>query len=64
VAARGADEENEAVMGRGQRVRAERRVVRAMVVGRVLRESIMRVRGVAMVVDGEIAGDGCGVITS
>jgi len=55
VAARGADEENEAVMGRGQGVRAERRVVRAVVVGRVLRESIMRVRGVAMVVDGEVA---------
>jgi len=55
VAARGADEENEAVMGRGQGVRAERRVVRAVMVGRVLRESMVRVRGAAMVVDGEVA---------
>jgi hypothetical protein len=54
VAARGADEENEAVVARGQDVRAERRAVRAVVVGRVLRESIMRVRGVAMVVGEEV----------
>lgn len=54
MAARGADEENEAVVARGQDVRAERRAVRAVVVGRVLRESIMRVRGVAMVVGEEV----------
>jgi len=54
VAARGADEENEAVVARGQGVRAERRAVRAVVVGRVLRESMVRVRGVAMVVVEEV----------
>ncbi len=58
MAARGADEENEAVVARGQDVRAERRAVRAVVVGRVLRESIMRVRGVAMVGgEGSVAMD-------
>lgn len=60
VAARGADEENEAVVARGQDVRAERRAVRAVVVGRVLRESIMRVRGVAMVVGEEVMTVGVG----
>lgn len=54
MAARGADEENEAVVGRGQDIRAERRAERAVVVGRVLRESMVRVRGVAMVVDEEV----------
>ncbi len=60
MAARGADEENEAVVARGQDVRAERRAVRAVVVGRVLRESIMRVRGVAMVVGEEVMTVGVG----
>lgn len=59
MAARGADEENAAVVARGQDVRAERRAERAVVVGRVLRESMVRVRGVAMVVDEEVCGDGC-----
>jgi len=58
VAARGADEEKEAVAARGQEMRAERRAVRTVVVGRVRRESIVRARGEAMVgVVGSVAID-------
>jgi len=64
VAARGADEENEAVVARGQAVRAVRRAVRAVVVGRVLRESMVRVRGAAMVVGEEVVAMDVGGITS
>lgn len=64
MAARGADEENEAVVARGQAVRAVRRAVRAVVVGRVLRESMVRVRGAAMVVGEEVVAMDVGGITS
>lgn len=54
MAARGADEENEAVAARGQGVRAERRAVSRVVVGRVRWESIVRARGEAMIGDEEV----------